>query len=317
VGVDEPNEVVEAAWGFLRPYVDEADAAVFSRAAFVWPGLGDTEVIAPSIDPFSPKNQALDAGTVGSILTAVGLQRGSDAGAPTFVRSDGSRGRVERRAGLVQDEPISPTTPIVTQISRWDRLKDPVGVLRGFVRHVGVDAGAHLVLAGPAVDGVSDDPEQDEVANEVKQALGFLSSEHRARVHLAFLPTDDGEENAIVVNALQRRSDVVVQKSLAEGFGLTVAEAMWKERPVVASAVGGIADQIEDGRSGRLIADPRDLPAFGAAIEELLREPDAARAMGEAARARVLDRFLPSRHLQRWVDLVGRLSLGDRIEEAG
>ena len=105
---------------------------------------------------------------------------------------------------------------------------------------------------------------------------------------------DDAEENAAIVNALQRAADVVVQKSIAEGFGLTVAEAMWKGRPVVATAVGGIQDQIVDGETGVLLADARDLDAYGAAVRALLEDPDRARRMGEAAKARVRD-ALPRR----------------------
>jgi trehalose synthase len=111
---------------------------------------------------------------------------------------------------------------------------------------------------------------------------------------------EDAEENAAIVNALQRHSAVVVQKSLAEGFGLTVAEAMWKGRPVVASAVGGIRDQIDDGVSGVLLTDPLDQTAFGAAVRGLLADPRRAAAMGSAARARVRDRFLSIRHLTQY-----------------
>ena len=103
---------------------------------------------------------------------------------------------------------------------------------------------------------------------------------------------EDFEENAVIVNALQRGADVVVQKSLAEGFGLTVAEAMWKRRPVVASRIGGIQDQIEHGVSGLLLDDPADLEAYGAAVLELLASPERAAAMGDAAHERVRDRFL-------------------------
>ena len=117
---------------------------------------------------------------------------------------------------------------------------------------------------------------------------------------------DDVEENAITVNALQRRADVVVQKSLAEGFGLTVAEAMWKARPVVAGRVGGIQDQIEDGITGRLV-DPSDLDAFGDIVSGLLRDHDAARAMGTAAQERVRSRFLGSRHLLQYFELLKQL----------
>jgi hypothetical protein len=153
----------------------------------------------------------------------------------------------------------------VLQVSRWDPLKDPLGVLQGFVRHVPDQLGAHLVLAGPAATSVSDDPESEQVLQQVRRAAAALPRAARGRLHLACLPMDDLEENGAMVNALQRRADVVVQKSLAEGFGLTVAEAMWKARPVLASRVGGIQDQITHGLSGLLLDDPNDLTAFGRA----------------------------------------------------
>jgi len=316
VGVDDPNDVVRSAWDFLHPYVAAADACVFSRDAYVWPSLDRTAVIPPSIDPFSAKNRDLERPTADALLVASGVQDGPDGDA-TFERPDGGRDRVRRRATMVEEHRLTPETAIVTQVSRWDRLKDPAGVVRGFADHVPAETGAELVLAGPEVDGVGDDPEQREVAEEVRRAVEELPRSRRRRVHLAFVPVEDPVENAIVVNALQRRSDVVVQKSVAEGFGLTVAEAMWKERPVVASSVGGIADQIEDGRSGRLVGDPRDGAAFGRAVTDLLRDRDTAVALGRAARARVRDRFLPDRHLRRWVDLVGRLASGEPTRGAG
>jgi trehalose synthase len=116
----------------------------------------------------------------------------------------------------------------------------------------------------------------------------------------------DVDENAIVVNALQRRATVVVQKSLAEGFGLTVAEAMWKARPVVASRVGGIQDQIDDGQTGHLV-ESHDLRAFGACVSALLNDPYHAERVGQAAHARVRDAFLGPRHLSQYVDLLDRV----------
>jgi trehalose synthase len=118
---------------------------------------------------------------------------------------------------------------------------------------------------------------------------------------------DDPVENALVVNALQRHAAVVVQKSLAEGFGLTVAEAMWKGRPVVASAVGGIADQIVDGTSGVLLGDPQDLPEFGRALEALLADPVNRRRLGRNAHRRASMRFLPDRHLTDYARLLDRV----------
>jgi trehalose synthase len=126
-------------------------------------------------------------------------------------------------------------------------------------------------------------------------------------VHLLALPMDDTQENAAIVNALQRRATVVVQKSLAEGFGLTVAEAMWKGRPVVASRIGGIQDQVVDGETGLLVDDPADLAAYGRACVELLADPERAERMGAAARERVRDEYLGVRSLTQYVELFASL----------
>ena len=156
------------------------------------------------------------------------------------------------------------------QVSRWDGLKDMSGVMVGFAEHVATAGPGHLILAGPNMAGVSDDPEGAAEFERCLHAWQRLPYAQRARVHLASLPLDDIEENATIVNALQRHATVVAQKSLAEGFGLTVVEAMWKARPVVASNVGGIADQIDDPSCGALLDDPTDLAAFGALVRELL-----------------------------------------------
>ena len=150
------------------------------------------------------------------------------------------------------------------QISRWDPLKDHLGVMRGFADLVDgtAPAGAELILAGPNVNAVADDPEGVAVFNEILTAWRQLSHADRRRIQLVNLPMADAEENAAIVNALQRHAAVIVQKSLHEGFGLTVTEAMWKGRPIVASATGGIQDQITDGVHGLLIEDPHDLQSL-------------------------------------------------------
>ena len=142
-----------------------------------------------------------------------------------------------------------------------------------------------------------------------------MPDELAERVHLVALPMVDPQENAAIVNALQRRADVVVQKSLAEGFGLTVAEAMWKARPVVASRIGGIQDQIADGESGLLLDDPLDLAAYGAAVRSLLDDPARAEAMGREAQERVRGRFLGTRTLLQDLELRERYS--GRPEQQG
>src|SRR5205823_4334407 len=143
-----------------------------------------------------------------------------------------------------------------------------------------------------------DDPEGSEVLAEVNEKWRSLPDEARARIHLACLPMDDDEENGAIVNALQRRADVAVQKSVREGFGLTVAEAMWKGRPTVASRVGGIQDQIVDGESGILLDDPHDDARFARAVGELLSDSERSARMGDAAHQRVCDNFLPLHHFR-------------------
>jgi trehalose synthase len=312
IGVDRPGELARATWDFLRPYVADADAYVFSREQFIWEGLDQQRIwiVPPSIDAFSPKNQDLDAEAVRSILAVIGAGPSDHHSRALFRRFDGSEARVTRTADLVQDGPVPDDAPLVSQVSRWDRLKDPVGVLRSFADSS--SESAHLLLAGPSVAGVSDDPEGAEVLYEVKAQRDDLPEEKRARVHLASLATDDVEENAAMVNAIQRRSNVVLQKSLAEGFGLTVAEAMWKERPMVASRVGGIQDQIEDGVSGILIDDPTDLEAVARAFDGFLGDPARAAKVGKAARERVVEHFLGTRSLLQYMDLIEKLLSSDR-----
>src|SRR5262245_16012582 len=312
IGVDDPGPLARAAWDFMRPYVREADAYVFSRERFVWEGLDEDRmwIVPPSIDAFSPKNQDLEPDAVAAILDTIGLQDSGGTGHALFRRFDGSEARVTRRADLTQEGPVPGDAPLVSQISRWDRLKDPIGVLTAFADYVESQE-AHLLLAGPSVAGVSDDPEGAEVLEDVKARLREVSPERRAHVHLASLPTDDVQENAAMVNAIQRRSTVVVQKSLAEGFGLTVAEAMWKARPMVASRVGGIQDQIEDGVSGVLIEDPTDLRAVARAVDGFIGDPDRAAAFGSAARQRVLDHFLGTRTLVQYAQLMETLLAPD------
>jgi trehalose synthase len=308
IGVDRPGELVRRGWDFVRPYVRDADALVFSRAAYIWEGLDRDRVwlMPPSIDPFAPKNQDLEPEAVTAILGAIGLGAAAPVMAPTFERGDGTPGRVERGAELHQEAPLPAEAKLVAQVSRWDRLKDPRGLLTCFAAHV-EDPTTHLTLVGPSTAAVADDPEGAAVYGDVTESWRRLPDAVRERVHLASLPMDDQDENAAMVNAIQRRADAIVQKSVAEGFGLTVAEAMWKAKPVVASRVGGIQDQIVDGVSGILIDDPADQVAFGGAIGRVLGDPDLAERLGRGAHERVRERFLAIGRLREYVELVGSL----------
>lgn len=312
IGPDEANDEVADGWHFLVPYLRAAEAYVFSRAIYAPPGMPHVHVIPPSIDPFSTKNQRLRDGAVLAILAHTGILEGPARAAPMFVREDGTPGRVDRCAEVLrQGGPPSHETPLVVQVSRWDRLKDPIGVLHGFAR---IDTTAALVLAGPDVRSVADDPEGAAVYAEVVAAWHALPDEQRRRVHLVSLPAVDVDENAAIVNALQAHASVIVQKSLHEGFGLTVTEAMWKARPIVASAVGGIQDQIRDGADGLLVA-PRDLDAFARAVALLLDDRPLADTLAAAARARVRERYLGIHSLLRFGALIE--SLVRRPEEPG
>jgi trehalose synthase len=184
------------------------------------------------------------------------------------------------------------------------------GVLRGFAELVERDASldADLVLAGPNVAAIADDPEGPAVFAEVFRAFREQPQAVRAHIHLAMLPTADIEENAVIVNALQRHATVIVQKSLHEGFGLTVTEAMWKARPVVASAVGGIRDQIEDEVNGLLLRDPTDSQAFAIAVRRVLTNPALAGQLGRAAHERVRRHFLAVRALLQYGELIARIT---------
>ncbi|HET9185204.1 MAG TPA: glycosyltransferase [Solirubrobacterales bacterium] len=309
IGADRPDEFVRRAWDFLRPEIEAAEAWIFSRRAYVWEGLDPARalVLAPSIDPLSPKNEDLDRGVVEKIVGVLGLGLGSPDGAPIYLRADGSPARVERRAEIVQESPLPDEATLVAQVSRWDRLKDHLGLLACFRRHLADRDDLHLLLAGPASAAVADDPEGPAVWREVGRAWRELPTEIRRRVHLVNLPMADLDENAAMVNALQRRADVVVQKSLAEGFGLTVAEAMWKRRPVVGTRVGGIQDQIVDGKSGLLVDDPRDLEGLARAISSLAEDRERAAAIGEQAHQRVFERFLAPTRLVEYAELLAGL----------
>ncbi|MEW6193393.1 MAG: glycosyltransferase [Bacillota bacterium] len=238
---------------FLKSYISRYDCAVFSAPAFARNDLEIPQVlISPSIDPLSDKNKELPEETVEEILDRFGLDK---------------------------------SRPIVTQISRFDRLKDPLGVTEAFKkvkRHVD----CQLVLAG---GGATDDPEGLKVLEEVMSV-----ATDNPDIHVIFLPPGSDIE----INALQRASTVVLQKSLKEGFGLTVAEALWKAKPVIASAVGGIPLQIKHKYSGILTYSIDGTAHY---LKQLLQEPKYAKALGLNGREHVKNNFLITRHIRDYL----------------
>ena len=315
VGRDSTTELTDQVWAFLRPYIEGADACIFSRPAYVPDWLGQTRVsiIPPSLDPFTAKNGELSDLSVSAILRQAELiEVPHDGGDLGYLRRDGTLGSVRKLSGLIAGgQRVPGDARVVLQVSRWDRLKDMSGVLTSFADHLPqLPDDAHLMLVGPAVEAVSDDPEGAEVLQECLEIWAGQSAAARERMHLCTLPMDDIDENATLVNALQRYASVVVQKSLVEGFGLTVTEPMWKARPVLASRVGGIQDQIVDGVSGSLLEDPADLDSFAMLLGTLLADESAAQGLGDQARERVRDQYLGDRHLIQYVELFHELISG-------
>ena len=312
IGRAGSNQWTEEAWSFLRPHLAHCEAYIFSLPEYVpsWIEGSRVRVIPPSIDPFSPKNQDMSPSNVILTLGRIGLLQGVPKDPPgTFTRGDGAAGHVERQATIVSASgaPLGSDAPLVVQVSRWDRLKDMEGVMEGFVGALPALVDAHLALVGPAVVGVTDDPEGAEVYAECLAAWEDLPADARRRVTLVTLPMADVDENAAMVNAIQRHATVIVQKSLEEGFGLTVAEGMWKAKAVVASNVGGITEQIVPG-TGILLRDPADLNAFGKVLTELFAHPRKLVELGSRAREHVLESFVGDKHLLLFAQLMAELS---------
>jgi len=248
IDVSNPNQKV---WKFLMDFIIKYDSAVFSAPSFSQRLPIRQFLISPSIDPLSDKNKELPQELIDSVL---------------------------RKYEIKKDKPV------ITQISRFDRLKDPVGVIQAYLQ-VKKYIDCQLILAGGSA---SDDPEGLQVLEEVRE-----KAKQDKDIHILLLPQNDTE-----VNALQRASDVIIQKSLKEGFGLTVSEALWKAKPVVASNVGGIPLQIKHKYSG-LLCHSIDGAAF--AIKQLLNSPAYAKRLGENGRENIRNNFLLTRHLKEYM----------------
>ena len=244
-----PNEEIEE---FLKKFINQYDTAVFSAPVFARKLDIPQVLISPSIDPLSDKNKELPQEVIDNILERFGIDK---------------------------------NRPIITQISRFDYLKDPTGVIKVY-RKVKKYFDCQLILAG---GGATDDPEGMKVLEEVK-----AEANNDPDIHIIFLPP----ASDIEINALQRASTIILQKSLREGFGLTVAEALWKAKPVIASAVGGIPLQITHKYSGILTYSIEGTVYY---IKQLLNEPDYAKKLGENGREHIKNNFLITRHLKDYL----------------
>lgn len=253
IDASNPNRAV---WKFLRNFVKNYDASIFSLSDFVQPLPHPIYLISPSIDPLTEKNIELSQEEIFSTFTRFG---------------------------------IDPNRPMILQVSRFDYFKDPVGVIEAYRLAKKFKRGLQLVLAG---GGAPDDPEGEIVLKEVK-----IAAETDPDIHILFLPSDSHR----TINALQRAADIVLQKSLKEGFGLTVTEALWKGKPVIGGNTGGIRLQVINYHTGFLVDTPE-----GAAerIRFLLQNPSVMKEMGERAHRFIHDNFLITRHLRDYLTLI-------------
>jgi trehalose synthase len=265
-------------------------------------------VILPAIDPHSPKNRSIDDASAHAILAQVGLEPA--AGHADLLGPEVGRppGWATRLAQVEQDEPLPPDAPTVLQISRWDALKDMAGVLTGFVNRVASHSRIHLVLAGPDPRAIADDPGGVEVLAQISARRAALPDGIRRRIHLVTTAGDDLEGTAFVINLLQRRAGVVTQKSIREGFGLTVTEAMWKAKAVVGTRVGAMPAQILHRTTGMLITDPTDLDSFGDAVAELMTDAELRNRLGRRGQAHCAERFLLDHQLVKYATLFADLA---------
>ncbi len=255
-------------WKYLRKFVRDYDASIYSLPAFAQPMPHPLYIIPPSIDPLSDKNVSLDAAEVEAVCAGYSLD---------------------------------PERPIISQISRFDRFKDPVGVVRAYSMAKDFGPPLQLVLAGGTA---TDDPEGEEVLAEVSSA-----AKGDPDIHVLLLPPDAHR----TINAIQRLSTIVMQKSLKEGFGLTVTEALWKGKPVIGGDAGGIRLQVVNHQTGFLVNTPE-----GAAlrIRYLLKHQERLRNMGETAKKFVLENYLLTRHLREYLTMMLAIirNSSDRIE---
>ncbi|MEU8900207.1 glycosyltransferase [Nocardia sp. NPDC048505] len=300
-GADDPNTHTAAGWDFLRPYLAAAAAFVVSMPHFGPDWLRDkpTATITPFLDPLAAKNREMPPAAVAAQLGRWGLLETA-----TAAPDPGLAPAVLRAGGATPEQ-----RDTVVQVSRWDDVKDMAGVLRAFAEVVAPATDADLLLVGPEVTGVADDPEAGAYYDRCVRQWRALPPGIRDRTHLVCLPMADPEAHATVINALQRHATVVTQKSRSEGFGLTVTEAMWKGTPVLGTAVGGLRLQIDSPEVGVLVPPAASPSLFGAALVALLNDADHRAALGHAARERVRRDFLPDTALLAELDLIAGLGL--------
>ena len=335
IGVEFDNNSTKIVWDFLKPYFDEYDHGIFTCKEYipkVFPKK--TSIITPGINPYSHKNRSLSMEKLIGILSSAGLFQ-TDVTIykpftePIMFLNDAGEFTPEANIKLLGH-------PVITEISRWDSLKGFSEVLVAFslLKQRLADGqlskltplqtktieSAKLCLAGPSPDSVADDPEAQSVLTEIKQLYKDLPFFIKRDVAIISLPMASRKENALIVNALQRVSAIVIQNSFQEGFGLTVTEAMWKEVPIIGSKVKGIMLQVRDGTEGILINDPKNFEELSNAMLKMLTDKKDREMYGRQGHQRVLNEFTIISMLEKYVNIIdkfwgkGEANSNDKIQ---
>jgi trehalose synthase len=320
IGLDHKNEQTQAAWHFLKPYLQYYDQYVFSAPEYIPDYLsGNVSIIYPSIDPLTHKNRELSIHKLSGILANAGLAQSSH---PRIANDFNNPAKIYTKEGVFKDAQQAPDIgllfrPIISQVSRWDRLKGFRPLMEGFVhmKQSGYSLckdheqarcrlrDARLMLCGPDPDYVSDDPEGKEVLEELTAFYRTLPEEVQEDIIICKLPMESVKENALIVNAIQRCSYLICQTSVQEGFGLTATEAMWKTTPVIASNACGLRHQVRHEMDGLIVRHPERKEDIAKALAYLLGEPKLVEEMGFIAQKRVVDQFLVFSHVLGWLRL--------------
>ncbi len=318
IGLEEDTKVTDAVWKFLEPYTDDYDHFVFSLPSYVpKPLKNKTSIIPPAIDPLSHKNRELQLHKCIGILYQSGVL--DDHKAILYhryehlvrkVMPDGSFDVLD--AGQNLDLIYR---PIITEISRWDRLKGFKELMEAFIKmkldnreHGDLDSLEYkriemtlLVMGGPDPAFVSDDPEGKEVLQELTETYKQVDPSLQNDIAILLLPLDNPKQNALIVNALQRTSSIIAQNSIQEGFGLTATEAMWKRKPVLVSNAAGLKYQVVHNKTGQINPDPTDIASLAKTMAYMLNHPKERDKWGFNGQLRVIQNFTLFSQLLSWL----------------
>lgn len=324
IGLELRNKATDNAWEFLSNYLESYDHYVFSVAEYI-PSQIDpdkTSIIPPAIDSRSYKNRMLPIQKTIGVLHQSGIVDHVEEMVYPFYPEMVKRVQPDGSIGLATEPNDLELLfrPVITQISRWDYLKGFVPLMGAFIKlkKKGLEMDpksymakwidkSRLIMAGPDLDAIQDDPEGMEVMNTIIKNYQETPDQFKEDIGILYLPMNSSKENALIVNALQRTSNLVVQNSIQEGFGLTATEAMWKSIPVVVSGATGLMQQVEDGVEGKVNPEAENEDMLMEVFLQIISDPDRREMMGRNGKNRVVKQFHVLRNLEKWIDVISKL----------